>query len=416
MSHVDEGTLHTYLDGELSEGQRREVEAHLSSCVECQARLEQVTALGQRVSELMAELEPGPLQAPAWRDIEARAAARRARMPRRSWVRPSLAWAASIAIAFAVGWFSRDHWSGLPGPLDVARKAEAPAAAVGRAGSEVEPPAARQALDEESEAVPQERFAEAVRTRPESAAEPAGAVVEAEEVAAELPEVTVQGRGAAREVQDSLAERRELIQPVAVHEPKREDRPAEAPVQDVAALPEAAEEPTVVGALQAQAREQRERDQPADVMERLRQEAQAPRALAPAVTGVQPPAAGEAAPARFFAVGPEDASAWLGTPLRELPGFQLKRVELGPGSAVEGGVVGLPAVRLVYEDAAGHEIILIQQYLGDRRIEGAETEPTLVVEPSGLRAYRWLDPQGYWMILKAAVSSDSLRALAERVR
>lgn len=411
MSHVDEGTLHAYLDGQLSEGQRRQVDAHVSSCIECQARLERATALAERVSERMAELEPGPVQAPAWREIEARAAARRARIPRRSWVQPSLAWAASIAIAFAVGWFSRDYWSGLPGPLDVVRKAEAPAAAGERTVGELERPGVP-GPQEESRAARAEPFAEAIT-------EPAGAVAEAEEGAARVPEVTVQGRGVAGEAQEPVA---------AVPESRREDRPAEAPAQDVAARPELAEtpvevpaeapveEPAVVGALEARARAQRERDQPADVLEQLRREAETAHAYAPDVVGLRPTAAAEAAPARFFSVQPEVASAWLGTPLRELPGLQLKRVDVGPGSSVEGGVIGLPAVQLVYEDAAGHEIILIQQYLGDRRIEGAETEPTLIVEPSGLRAYRWLDPQGYWLILKAAVSSDSLRALAERVR
>ncbi|UCC49447.1 MAG: zf-HC2 domain-containing protein [Gemmatimonadota bacterium] len=411
MSHVDEGTLHAYLDGVLSESQRREVEVHLSSCIECQARLEQATALGERVSELMAELEPGPIQVPAWREIEARAAARRARIPRRSWVRPSLAWAASIAVAFAVGWFSRDYWSGLPGPLDVARKAEAPAAAGERTVGELETPDVPRSEEEESRRARAESFAEAI-------AEPAGAVAEAEEGTPDVPGVTVQGRGVAGEPQEPVAERRELAQPVAaVPESKREDRPAEAAVQDVAAPPEVpVEEPAVVGALEARARGQRERDQPADLVEQLRREAETAHAYAPDVVSLRPTAAAEPAPARFFSVQPEVASAWLGTPLRELPGLQLKRVDVGPGSSVEGGVVGLPAVQLVYEDAAGHEIILIQQYLGDRRIEGAETEPTLIVEPSGLRAYRWLDPQGYWLILKAAVSSDSLRALAERVR
>ena len=81
---------------------------------------------------------------------------------------------------------------------------------------------------------------------------------------------------------------------------------------------------------------------------------------------------------------------------------------------VRGGVVGLPAVRLVYQDAAGHEITLIQQ----RQVSaaGADALPSLVVEPSGLRAYRWEDGAGYLFILVGSVSSDSLRALAMRVR
>ena len=81
---------------------------------------------------------------------------------------------------------------------------------------------------------------------------------------------------------------------------------------------------------------------------------------------------------------------------------------------MRGGIVGLPAVRLVYQDAAGHEITLIQQ----RQVSagGADAQPSLVVEPSGLKAYRWEDGAGYLFILVGSVSSDSLRALAMRVR
>jgi hypothetical protein len=71
---------------------------------------------------------------------------------------------------------------------------------------------------------------------------------------------------------------------------------------------------------------------------------------------------------------------------------------------------------LVYEDAAGHEFILIQQRVADSTLEFEEAEPVLTVDPDGPLAYRWLDGRGYRLILIAEVSSDSLRALAERVR
>src|SRR5437879_7810887 len=35
MSHVDEGTLHAYLDGELPSAERATLEAHLEGCATC---------------------------------------------------------------------------------------------------------------------------------------------------------------------------------------------------------------------------------------------------------------------------------------------------------------------------------------------------------------------------------------------
>ena len=122
----------------------------------------------------------------------------------------------------------------------------------------------------------------------------------------------------------------------------------------------------------------------------------------------------EAGP-NFFAVQPEHAAVWLNGQLRTLPDLQLERVEVGPGSAVPGALPGLPAVRLVYEDAAGHTVTLIQQRVVDSPAD-AEALPVLSVDPSGAAAYRWVDARGYHLILAGNVGSDSLRALAERVR
>jgi hypothetical protein len=117
-----------------------------------------------------------------------------------------------------------------------------------------------------------------------------------------------------------------------------------------------------------------------------------------------------------IATDPEDAASRIGGELRTLPDLELQRVEVVPGSGVEGGLDHLPAVRMIYLDAAGHEIVLVQQLMsaGDRAAVPAE--PTLVVEPSGLRSYRWRDSEGYLLFLQGEVSSDSLRALADLVR
>jgi hypothetical protein len=117
-----------------------------------------------------------------------------------------------------------------------------------------------------------------------------------------------------------------------------------------------------------------------------------------------------------MATDPDDAASRLGGKLRTLPDLELQRVEVVPGSGVEGGLDHLPAVRMIYLDAAGHEIVLVQQLLSPGDRAAVPAEPTLVVEPSGLRSYRWRDSEGYLLFLQGEVSSDSLRALADLVR
>ena len=40
MSHVDDGTLHAYLDGELTPVERARLEGHVAECAACRNRLD----------------------------------------------------------------------------------------------------------------------------------------------------------------------------------------------------------------------------------------------------------------------------------------------------------------------------------------------------------------------------------------
>ena len=124
MSHIDEGVLEAYLDGETEEEERREVERHLETCIECRERLVEVTTLSRSVSALLAELEPGPVQPPPWRELEERAAERLSAPPPRSRLRPVLAWAAGLFLAFSIGWWSGGVWRS---PLYMASEVAGPA-------------------------------------------------------------------------------------------------------------------------------------------------------------------------------------------------------------------------------------------------------------------------------------------------
>ncbi len=115
-------------------------------------------------------------------------------------------------------------------------------------------------------------------------------------------------------------------------------------------------------------------------------------------------------------MAPQDAALWLGAEPRTLTELELRRVEVGPGSAAAGGLSGRPALRLTYEDAAGQEIVLMQQWTGAPRDDAFAAEPVLTVLPTGRRLLRWSDDEGYRLILEGTLSGDSLRALAARLR
>jgi anti-sigma factor RsiW len=101
MSHVDEGTLHAYLDGELSASDRAAVDAHLAQCSTCRAALAEERALLERATALLGAARPAERPAPPLEQLrrESQRARRRRRIP--------LAWAASILLALGVGYYMR---------------------------------------------------------------------------------------------------------------------------------------------------------------------------------------------------------------------------------------------------------------------------------------------------------------------
>ena len=102
MSHVDEGTLHAYLDGELPSAERTTLEAHLASCGTCRATLTEERALRERAMAVLGSARPIERPAPPLEQLR--------REPQRSpWrVRRSFAWAASIVLALGLGYYMRN--------------------------------------------------------------------------------------------------------------------------------------------------------------------------------------------------------------------------------------------------------------------------------------------------------------------
>ena len=58
MSHLDEGTLHALLDGELDLHEVKQIQAHIGSCAACGTRLREVKEFHGESDRLVALLEP----------------------------------------------------------------------------------------------------------------------------------------------------------------------------------------------------------------------------------------------------------------------------------------------------------------------------------------------------------------------
>ncbi len=99
MSHVDEGTLHAYLDGELAPVERERVDTHLKGCPACQARLAEERQIIERASRLLGMATLPERAMPPLQQL---------RQPRLDWrLRRPLAWAATLILAVGLGWIAR---------------------------------------------------------------------------------------------------------------------------------------------------------------------------------------------------------------------------------------------------------------------------------------------------------------------
>ena len=98
MSHVDDGTLHAYLDGELGPAEAQGVDAHIAQCPACRARVAEERALITRAGELLALAAPPERELPPFRAGDVRP------LKRLWWqVRLPLAWAATVVLALGIG-------------------------------------------------------------------------------------------------------------------------------------------------------------------------------------------------------------------------------------------------------------------------------------------------------------------------
>jgi len=462
MPHISDPLLQAYVDGYCNVNRAAEIESHVETCAECRERLESARNAAQRATQLLGVLDPGPVHAPAFEELQARAAQRSAaeeieappvdlaggdeidaapaeeadwasvmaaqKTPKKAqvafWRRPALAWAATLVMAFGLGWISRNEL-GLPADL------QAPA---GPTFERLNAPASAMAPTEAIEAQLQEEVA-AGELDDATAAKRAGSL----EVPAE-PEPTLPTAAEAPELRQQGQQMAQNRAAAGLESGRRDAEPQPmpaAPARTLTLAPAVFED-------EAQVEEMNEMV---------------------AVGGTFGDAASAAvAPAEgFFVVDRDEAERWLGVAPREIPDLALLRIEVGPGDAVANGVRGRPAVRLVYLSRNGVEIALTQQYSGslegagqvpasqlpvdrlagsdavvraERAREASELRadtrktadrdaavgglvgdrPATVRDPDGRVTYRWADDDGYLLSLSGVVDPDIIRGLVELIR
>ena len=60
MQHLDEGTIHSWLDGALSPEEAARVEAHVAECAECRAKAAEARGFSAGASRILTALDDVP--------------------------------------------------------------------------------------------------------------------------------------------------------------------------------------------------------------------------------------------------------------------------------------------------------------------------------------------------------------------
>ncbi len=111
MPHLDEGTLHALVDGEIPSSDLPPLQGHLASCAACRTALEEARALAGEALDLVESLQVPEASSPRSGGVPL-PSPRASSLP---WTR--LAWAATVVVAVGVGYGVRDILPPPPPPL-----------------------------------------------------------------------------------------------------------------------------------------------------------------------------------------------------------------------------------------------------------------------------------------------------------
>jgi len=112
MSHANEGQIHAYLDRQLEfadQAARERFETHVAECSDCTVLLNEARAIHARATGMLGDSQPAVADMPSFEAVVTRASEKSARWATVKKLNRTraLAWAASIVVAVAVGWYAR---------------------------------------------------------------------------------------------------------------------------------------------------------------------------------------------------------------------------------------------------------------------------------------------------------------------
>jgi hypothetical protein len=412
MSHLDEGTLHALLDGELELSEVKEIQLHLGSCAACGSRLQDVKQFLAEADRLVGALEvpAGGIRA----SVEAPPAPASPPPPPPKSFREPESWESPVlllpdpteALERRKRWMSRVRWAAMivviigSGRvlLSSLRPNDPPLQLPERSQAVQAPPVVSPEETGRPEALAKEEAPVAARPRatpPTRAPRPKPVAVEPKLLAdqaapdsAGYDTIAAAEEGAAGPAEGAVAT-----------EAGRRDS------ENVAA--ERNPDETELATRRAAAAALAELDR-----ERLRSRANAATASLPPPRTEAAPAA-EAPPAPrtleqraqlYLRIGLDEAVRQLGRPVHVIENMSPEFIGLAQGRVVPGADAGRPVVRVVYLDSRERMILLDQQRLRTGQAPGA---------PSG--ALRWTLGD-VMLYLHGDAPADVLRNLQRRVR
>jgi hypothetical protein len=425
MSHLDEGTLHALLDGELDLSEVSEIQMHLGTCVACGSRLQEVKQVLAEADRLVGTVEmpagaARPRAEPA-RTLPPRSPVREpepweetpvllvpdpvdAQARRTRWMR-GLKWAAAIMVVLGGGRIlssafrpnhpklaERDLTSPSPAvppavvSSEESRRVDSPAIALRAKASRPNRTPAQAAPARTRETVQQRSPDTAIKLADAVAPIPVDSATSDSQVAAqdESADTAVPLAAAAGAVADSAGEQKTGKDSVT-EESRRSD--------DVAVRGAAA---AALAELDRQRRRERANAATAALLP--------VRPVQPESEAVQTPRTLEQRAQIYLRVGLDEAAKQLGGPVHVIEGMTPQFIGLTRGQLVAGADPARPVVRVVYLDSRGRMILLDQQRTRAGQAPGAAAGNL-----------RWVTGD-VMLYLRGEPSQDVLRSLQGRVR
>jgi hypothetical protein len=417
MSHLDEGTLHALLDGELNLAEVSEVQQHLGSCVACGSRLVEVKQVLAEASQLVGAVDV-PAPRPRTESPRHSPPLRPSREPdiwdeppvllvpdpidpyarRKRWFR-GLRWAASIGLVVFGGKLignalSPSHPVLPERDLTSAAPAVPPAVASPEESRRAEPTIAARKAPQPQTRAPAPQAAKPVPGTQEAAADTADELAD-QSTASQDSSSTDSLAVATETVTDSLGETALAAGAVADSLPTQ--RRDEASDQSTEADELATRRAAAAALAELDRERRRERANAAT--------AALPPPARPEQTVVEPPPPTLEQRAQIYLrIGLDEAVKQLGGPVHVIEGMTPALIGLTRAQLIPGTNPPRPVVRVVYLDGRGRMILLDQQ-----RMTAGQAPTT----PSG--SLRWAIGD-VMLYLRGEPSQDALRSLQVRVR